>query len=73
MPEPSLSALEFPRLLRVVQHYAVSDLGRISWRPSSPLPLLPICTSSRRHSVKSRNCVNSNTVKAPSPLPIFPC
>ena len=30
MPEPTLAALEFPELLRVVQTYAVSDLGR-SW------------------------------------------
>jgi DNA mismatch repair protein MutS2 len=28
MPEPTLTALEFPQLLRVVQTYAVSDLGR---------------------------------------------
>jgi DNA mismatch repair protein MutS2 len=28
MPEPTLTALEFPELLRVVQTYAVSDLGR---------------------------------------------
>jgi DNA mismatch repair protein MutS2 len=28
MPEPTLSALEFPALLRVVQTYAVSELGR---------------------------------------------
>ncbi len=70
MPEPTLTALEFPQLLRVVQTYAVSDLGRDflgALKPPSP-----ICTRSRRHSGKSRNCVNSNTVKAPSPLPIFP-
>jgi DNA mismatch repair protein MutS2 len=30
MPEPTLAALEFPELLRVIQTYAVSDLGR-SW------------------------------------------
>ena len=28
MPEPTLTALEFPQLLRVVQTYAVSELGR---------------------------------------------
>ena len=28
MPEPTLTALEFPQLLRVVQTYALSDLGR---------------------------------------------
>ncbi|MEJ2673208.1 MAG: Smr/MutS family protein [Deltaproteobacteria bacterium] len=28
MPEPTLTALEFPALLRVVQNYAVSELGR---------------------------------------------
>jgi len=28
MPEPTLTALEFPQLLRVVQTYAVSDFGR---------------------------------------------
>ncbi|HZE21624.1 MAG TPA: hypothetical protein VE082_06195, partial [Desulfobaccales bacterium] len=28
MPEPTLTALEFPELLRVVQSYAVSELGR---------------------------------------------
>jgi DNA mismatch repair protein MutS2 len=28
MPEPTLTALEFPALLRVVQTYAVSELGR---------------------------------------------
>ena len=30
MPEPTLAALEFPELLRVIQTYALSDLGR-SW------------------------------------------
>jgi dsDNA-specific endonuclease/ATPase MutS2 len=28
MPEPTLTALEFPQLLRVVQTYAISDPGR---------------------------------------------
>jgi DNA mismatch repair protein MutS2 len=40
MPEPTLTALEFPQLLRVVQTYAVSDLGRDflgALKPAAPL------------------------------------
>lgn len=37
MPEQSLSALEFPGLIRVVQHYAVSSLGRSFLASLKPL------------------------------------
>jgi len=37
MPEQSLSALEFPGLIRVVQHYAVSPLGRSFLASLKPL------------------------------------
>ena len=37
MPEQSLSALEFPGLIRVVQHYAVSTLGRSFLASLKPL------------------------------------
>ncbi|MGB8990428.1 MAG: endonuclease MutS2 [Desulfobaccales bacterium] len=37
MPEPTLAALEFPELLRVVQTYAVSDLGRSRLSALTPL------------------------------------
>jgi DNA mismatch repair protein MutS2 len=40
MPEPTLTALEFPELLRVVQTYAVSDLGRnflAALKPGAPV------------------------------------
>jgi hypothetical protein len=40
MPEPTLTALEFPELLRVVQTYAVSDLGRIFLAALQPVSLL---------------------------------
>ncbi len=41
MPEPTLTALEFPELLRVIQTYAVSDLGReflSALKPRADLP-----------------------------------
>ncbi|MCX5889580.1 MAG: endonuclease MutS2 [Deltaproteobacteria bacterium] len=37
MPEQSLSALEFPGLIRVMQHYAVSTLGRSFLASLKPL------------------------------------
>ncbi|MFA5109777.1 MAG: hypothetical protein WC443_00060 [Desulfobaccales bacterium] len=43
MPEPTLTALEFPELLRVIQTYAVSDLGRDflgALKPCTDLPRL---------------------------------
>jgi DNA mismatch repair protein MutS2 len=40
MPEPTLTALEFPELLRVVQTYAVSDLGRNFLAALQPVSLL---------------------------------
>jgi len=46
MPEPTLTALEFPELLRVVRTYAVSDLGRNflaalqPFAPAAPFDLL---------------------------------
>ena len=69
MPEPGFTALEFPELLRVVQTYAVSDLGRDFLGGLAPIADLHQIQAPFR---KSTNCVNSNTVKAPSPLPIFP-
>jgi len=38
MTEPTLTVLEFPGLLRVVQHYAVSQLGRAAVARLAPLP-----------------------------------
>jgi DNA mismatch repair protein MutS2 len=41
MPEPTLAALEFPELLRVMQTYAVSDLGRSLLSALTPRTDLP--------------------------------
>ena len=41
MPEQTLTALEFPGLLRVVQQYAVSALGRNFLATLQPLSDLP--------------------------------
>ncbi len=41
MPEQTLTALEFPELLRVVQHYAASARGRNLLRSLKPLTDLP--------------------------------
>ena len=69
MAEQSLSALEFPGLLRVVQQYAVSPLGGIFWAGSSPSL---ICSESRQNFSKSRNGRNWRTGRAPFPWTISP-
>jgi DNA mismatch repair protein MutS2 len=49
MPEQTLTALEFPGLLRVVQGYAVSALGRSFLAALAPLPDLNDIQANFRH------------------------
>jgi DNA mismatch repair protein MutS2 len=49
MPEQTLTALEFPGLLRVVQGYAVSALGRSFLAALAPLPDLNDIQTNFRH------------------------
>ena len=65
MPEETLNALEFPGLLRIVQPYAASRLGRAflaELRPSGDLPRF------KQNSPKSGNFRTWKTAEGDIPL-----